>query len=61
MPEFNPWLYTVDQLLPIVDFGYNKWVTSGPALYISVAISALGWILATALIAATASILRRGD
>ena len=59
-PPFNAWLYTTDQLLPVVEFGYKNWTTHGWAQTTVILISA-GWILATALIAATASIYRRVD
>jgi hypothetical protein len=60
-PAFNSLLYTVDVLLPFVDLGYSKWTAVGVAQIVTVALIVLGWVLATAVIAALAGVLRRGD
>ncbi len=61
-PEpFNPLLYAVDTVLPFIDFGYARWVPTGNAQVIAVSLVALGWVLATAVVAALAGLLRRGD
>jgi hypothetical protein len=60
-PTFNSLLYTVDVLLPFIDLGYSKWVTVGAAQTVTVVLVVLGWVLATAVIAAFAGVLRRGD
>lgn len=60
-PPFNSMLYTVDVLLPFIDLGYSKWVAVGVTQIVTVVLVVLGWVLATAVIAAFAGVLRRGD
>jgi hypothetical protein len=60
-PPFNSLLYTVDVLLPFIDLGYGKWVAVGAAQIVTFLLVVLGWVLATAVIAAFAGVLRRGD
>jgi hypothetical protein len=60
-PGFNSLLYTVDVLLPFIDLGYGKWVAVGAAQMVTVVLVVLGWVLATAVIAAFAGVLHRGD
>jgi hypothetical protein len=60
-PGFNSLLYTVDVLLPFIDLGYSRWVAVGTAQIVTVVLVVLGWVLATAVIAAFAGVLRRGD
>lgn len=60
-PPRNALLYTVDVLLPFVDLGYGKWVAHGWVLRITAVLVVLGWVLATAVVAAFAGVLRRGD
>ncbi|NEW71466.1 hypothetical protein [Streptomyces rhizosphaericus] len=58
---FNPFLYTIGSVLPIVDLGESKIVPHGAAQWVSAILVTLGWVLATAVIAAVTNILRRGD
>jgi hypothetical protein len=60
-PTFNALLYTLDVLLPFIDLGYSKWVAVSAAQVVTVVLVVLGWVLATAVIAAFAGVLRRGD
>lgn len=60
-PAFNALLYTVDVLLPFIDLGYSRWAAGGGAQIVTVVLVVLGWVLATAVIAAFAGVLRRGD
>ncbi|TDQ05284.1 oxidoreductase [Labedaea rhizosphaerae] len=58
--NWNPVLYTLDLLVPIVDFGHkNRWQISGPSQWISVLLIAAGWILATTVAAGVTRMLRR--
>ncbi|MFE0020266.1 hypothetical protein [Amycolatopsis sp. NPDC059021] len=51
-PVFNPFVYTLDLLLPIVDFGQAKAVNPhGGYQWLSYALVAAGWILATTVVA----------
>lgn len=57
---WSPPLYTLDQLVPIVDFGYaNKWSFVGPSQWISAILVAVGWVLATTVAAGVSRMLRR--
>ena len=60
-PPFNALLYTIDSLLPFVDLGYSKWVPKGSAHAVSSVVVIVGWLLASALVAALAGLFRRGD
>jgi hypothetical protein len=58
---WNPVLYTLDLLVPIVDFGHkNKWTVVGVSQWISAVFIALGWILATTVATGLTRLLRRG-
>ncbi|MGQ0838447.1 hypothetical protein [Actinokineospora sp.] len=57
---WNPLLYTLDLLVPIVDFGHkNKWTVGGASQWISAALVAVGWILATTVATGVTRMLRR--
>ncbi|UVS82615.1 hypothetical protein [Actinokineospora sp. UTMC 2448] len=59
---WNPLLYTLDLLVPIVDFGHkNKWTIGGVSQWISAVFIALGWILATTVATGLTRLLRRGS
>lgn len=60
-PDFAPWLYSLDSVLPVINLGQEAaWTPTGFALYWYVFSVLTGWILATALIAAvTAGIARK--
>lgn len=51
-PGFNPFIYTLNLLLPIVDFGQAKaFNPQGPYQWLSYLLVAAGWILATTVLA----------
>lgn len=57
---WNPVLYTIDHLVPIVDFGHkNRWHFAGWPQWISAGLIAAGWILATTVATGLARMLRR--
>lgn len=57
---FHALAYTLDVLLPIVDLGQEKaWRPAGTALYWSWALTGVGWVLTTAVVAGLTSVLRR--
>ena len=59
---WNPVLFTIDQLVPIVDFGHkNRWHFDGPSQWITAALIAAGWILATTVAAGITRMLRRSS
>jgi hypothetical protein len=60
-PPRSAFLYTVDVLLPFIDLGYAKWIARGAAQTVTFLLVVAGWVLATAVIAAFAGVLRRGD
>jgi hypothetical protein len=48
--DFNPFLYTLDLLVPVVSLGQrNFWVPTGVAVWVSSAFTVIGWILALCL------------
>ncbi len=59
---WNPLLYTIDHLVPIVDFGHkNRWHFAGASQWISAGLVAAGWILATTVAAGVTRMLRRSS
>ncbi|MEV6927821.1 hypothetical protein AB0M46_25430 [Dactylosporangium sp. NPDC051485] len=59
-PTWDPLLYTLDLLVPLVDLGHERaWDPVGPDKVVAVLIMALGWILATTVIAGVGRALRR--
>jgi hypothetical protein len=59
-PVFNAWIFAADTLLPIVNLGQDGyWRLEGPSQWISTALVALGWILATTAAAGAARVLKR--
>ncbi|MDQ3788363.1 MAG: hypothetical protein M3422_14115, partial [Actinomycetota bacterium] len=57
---WNPVLFTIDQLVPIVDFGHkNRWHFDGASQWITAGLVASGWILATTVAAGITRMLRR--
>jgi hypothetical protein len=60
VPAFQPVIYTLDVLVPVVNFGQQQaWIPQGPALVLSWLLTAAGWILTTAIAAGLANALRR--
>jgi hypothetical protein len=59
-PAFHPVAYSLDVLVPIADLGQQKtWTPTGGALYWSWALSAVGWVLTTAVVAGLSGVLKR--
>lgn len=59
-PVWNPFLYTVDQLVPIVNLGHDvMWQAEGHSQWITVVLIAVGWVLATTVAAGITRSLRR--
>lgn len=57
---FNPFVYALDVLLPIVDLGQQKaWVPQGAAQWCSWGLIAAGWVLTTAVVAGLTNALKR--
>lgn len=57
---WNPVLYTLDLIVPIVDFGHkNKWTVGGASQWFAASLVAAGWILATTVAAGVSRMLRR--
>lgn len=58
-PDFNPFAYTLDLLLPVSTFGQREaWQALGWTRWLSYTLIVSGWILATALIAGATRVLR---
>ncbi|WP_170246874.1 hypothetical protein, partial [Nonomuraea zeae] len=59
-PGFNPLVYTLDLLLPIIDFGQEKaFNPAGGAQWLAYGLIAAGWVLATTIAAGLTRSLRR--
>jgi hypothetical protein len=59
-PHWNPALYTLDLLLPVIDLGQDSyWKPQGPFQWAAAALIVLGWILATTVAAGASRLLRR--
>jgi hypothetical protein len=57
---FNPLIYTLDVLLPIVNFGQkDEFGIAGHAQWLAYVLTALGWLLFTAVAAALTRVLNR--
>ena len=59
-PHFNPAIYTLDLLLPVVDLGQkHAFNPAGPEQWLSYILIAAGWILVTTIATSVARILTR--
>jgi hypothetical protein len=59
-PTFQPFAYTADVTIPIVDLGQKSaWEPPGAAVYWSWALTVAGWVLTTAVVAGLTGILKR--
>ncbi|MFC4906009.1 hypothetical protein [Actinomadura gamaensis] len=59
-PQFNPFLYALDLLLPIVGFGQEgAFAPRGAYQWLAAVLTASGWILATTIIAGASRVLSR--
>ncbi|WP_433219797.1 hypothetical protein ACQP00_16215 [Dactylosporangium sp. CS-047395] len=59
-PTWDPLLYTLDLLVPLVDLGHeHAWNPTGADKAVAVLIMAVGWVLATTVIAGAGRALRR--
>jgi hypothetical protein len=59
-PHFNPAIYTLDLLLPVVDLGQkHTYNPAGAEQWLSYLLVAAGWVLATTIAASAARIISR--
>jgi hypothetical protein len=59
-PSFHALIYTLDVLVPVVNLRQREaWTPDGYALWWSVGLTFLGWVLTTAVVAALTGLLRR--
>ncbi|WP_237774603.1 hypothetical protein [Actinosynnema sp. ALI-1.44] len=57
---WNPVLYTLDLIVPIIDFGNkNRWQAPGASQWVATGLIATGWVLATTAAAGLTRMLRR--
>jgi hypothetical protein len=62
VPPFRPLIYSLDQLVPVVNFGQREsWVASGDAQTLVTVMIIVGWILTTAIVAALTGLVRRNQ
>ncbi|WP_051771514.1 hypothetical protein [Saccharothrix sp. NRRL B-16314] len=58
--SWNAWLYTIDLVVPIVDFGNkNRWNVPGMSQWIASGLIVTGWVLATTVAAGITRMLKR--
>ncbi|WP_328401046.1 hypothetical protein OHS70_25980 [Streptomyces sp. NBC_00390] len=58
--EFQPWLYSLDLLLPVINFRWSIWFyPTGSAVWWAAAFTAMGWALATALVIGIGGAIKR--
>ena len=59
---FRPLIYSLDQLVPVVNFGQREhWVATGDAQTLVTVMVIVGWILTTAILAALTGLVRRNQ
>jgi hypothetical protein len=59
-PAFNPFIYSVDLLVPLIDLGLrNSYDPQGPQRWLAYFLIAVGWILVTTIAAGILRVLRR--
>ena len=59
-PAFNPFIYTVDLLVPLVDLGLrNVYDPQGAQRWLAYLLIAVGWIFVTTIAAAIVRVLQR--
>jgi hypothetical protein len=59
-PHWDPVLYTLDLLVPLVDLGHERaWDPAGADKAVAVLVMAAGWVLATTVVAGAGRALRR--
>jgi hypothetical protein len=59
---FRPLIYSLDQLVPVVDFGQREaWVATGDAQTLATIMVIAGWVLTTAILAALTGLVRRNQ
>ncbi len=59
-PHWSPVLYTLNQLLPIVDLNQGGWNPGGLSQWISSGLVVIGWLLASTVVAGATRMLQRG-
>jgi hypothetical protein len=60
IPPFEPVVYTLDVLVPVVSLGQRgAWIPHAAAQWCSVALTIAGWALTTAVVAGLSGVLRR--
>jgi hypothetical protein len=59
-PAFNPFIYTVDLLVPLVDLGMrSSYNPQGPPRWLAYFLVAVGWIFVTTIASGVLRMLRR--
>ncbi|MET8626728.1 oxidoreductase [Kitasatospora sp. NPDC004669] len=59
-PHWDAVLYTLNQLLPIVDLNQGAWNPGGISQWISAGLVVVGWLLASTVVAGATRLLQRG-
>ncbi|MFI9160811.1 oxidoreductase [Kitasatospora aureofaciens] len=59
-PHWNAVLYTLNQLLPIIDLNQGAWNPGGTGQWIAAGLVVVGWLLASTVVAGATRLLQRG-
>lgn len=60
-PQWNPALFALDLLLPVIDLGQSgAWRLAGAEQWVATVLTVLGWVLATTVATGASRLLRRG-
>ncbi len=60
-PQWNPALFALDLLLPVIDLGQsNAWRLAGAEQWVATSLTLLGWVLASTVATGASRLLRRG-
>lgn len=60
IPHWNPALYALSKVLPIVNLGQDGWNPAGTGQWVAAALVLTGWVLATTAAAGASRLLQRG-
>ncbi|WP_354639601.1 oxidoreductase [Kitasatospora camelliae] len=59
-PTWNPVLYALSKVLPLIDLGQGGWNPDRAGQYVSAGLVLTGWVLATTVLAGATRLLQRG-
>ncbi|GAA2148279.1 hypothetical protein GCM10009760_40090 [Kitasatospora kazusensis] len=60
VPHWNPYLYALSKVLPVVDLSQDGWNPGGAGQWVATALVISGWVLATTVVTGATRMLQRG-